>query len=223
MKVVAFERSAQGTSASRRLRHTGKVPGIVYGGGAQPQLIELDHNALIHALQKEKFHSSILDMEVAGRSFQALLRDFQMHPYKQQVMHVDFQRIDPNSKMSMKVPLHYVGAENSQAVKFDKCMINHVLNEVEISCLPKDLPEFIEVDLSHLTKGMTVHVSDLKLPPGVTVLTHGKENPVVATVVVIGGGKDEEPAAAPAAAAPAGKADEKKDEKKADDKKGDKK
>jgi large subunit ribosomal protein L25 len=207
MKVVAFQRSAQGTSASRRLRHSGRVPGIVYGGGHDPSLIELDHNALFFALQKEKFHSSILDMEVEGAAFQALLRDFQMHPYKQQVMHVDFQRIDPNAKLSMKVPLHFVGAENSPAVKLDKAIINHVVNEVEVSCLPKDLPEFIEVDLSQAKKGASITAADLKLPAGVGIVTHGKGNFAIATVVVqeVEEVVAPEAAAAPAAAAKGGK------------------
>jgi large subunit ribosomal protein L25 len=213
MKVVAYERPSQGTSASRRLRHTGKVPGIIYGGGAAPQLIELDHNALYHALQKEKFHSSILDMEVGSSSFQALLRDVQMHPYKRQVMHVDFQRIDPNSTMSMKVPLHFTGEENSPAVKLDKAMINKIVNEVEISCLPKNLPEYIEVDLSHLAKGGSVHAKDLKLPDGVSMVMHGKADMVIATVVTQGAEEPEPeaaPAPAPVAKAPAPRKEEKK-------------
>ena len=117
MKFVAFERAKQGTGASRRLRITGRTPGIVYGGKGEPQLIELDHNALWHALKKEAFHASILDMEVGGQSAQVLLRDVQYHPYKQQVLHIDFQRVDANTKMHKKVPLHYSGEENSPAVK----------------------------------------------------------------------------------------------------------
>ena len=143
MKFVAFERAKQGTGASRRLRITGRTPGIVYGGAGEPQLIELDHNALWHALKKEAFHASILDMELSGKSSQVLLRDVQYHPYKQQVLHIDFQRVDANTKMHKKVPLHYSGEENSPAVKIDQCLINHVMTELEVSCLPKDLPEFI--------------------------------------------------------------------------------
>jgi large subunit ribosomal protein L25 len=202
MKVVATERSLQGTSASRRLRHTGKVPGVVYGAGQPAQMIELDHNNLIHALQKEKFHSSILDVEVGGKAFIALLRDFQMHPYKRQVMHIDFQRVDPSAPLHMKVPFHFVGAENSQAVKFDKQMINQVVHEIEIACLPKDLPEFIEVDLSSMKKGSSIHLNEVKLPQGVSFVSHGKGNPAIATTVSIGGA-DDEPKAADAAAAPA--------------------
>ncbi|MDB5881990.1 MAG: ribosomal protein L protein, partial [Ramlibacter sp.] len=153
MKFVAFERAKQGTGASRRLRNTGRAPGIVYGGEGQPQLIELDHNALFHALKKEAFHSTILDMELGGKDGKVLLRDVQMHPYRQQILHIDFQRVDAKTKLHMKVPFHYTKAEESQAVKFDNCVVNHVMSELDISCLPADLPEFIEVDLSGLKKG----------------------------------------------------------------------
>ncbi len=213
MKFVAFERAKQGTGASRRLRNSGKTPGIVYGGEGQPQLIELDHNALWHALKKETFHSSILEMELAGNTTKVLLRDVHYHPYKQLVQHIDFQRVDAKTKLHMKVPLHYVNAEESQAVKFEHCVVNHVMSEIDISCLPADLPEFIEVDLSGLKKGVSLHLNDIKLPKGVNAVTRGKVNPVLVSVVITGG---EEPAAADAAApaadakadakAPAGKA-----------------
>ncbi|TXI20995.1 MAG: 50S ribosomal protein L25/general stress protein Ctc [Roseateles sp.] len=182
MKFTAFERKLQGTGASRRLRVAGKVPGIVYGAG-EPALIELDHNALYHALKKEAFHSSLLDMELNGTTTQVLLRDFQVHAYKPQVLHVDFQRVDGTTKITKKVPLHFVGEENSVAVKTDKCTVNHVIAELEITCLAQQLPEFIEVDLSGLTLGHSLHVNDLKLPGGVKVVTHGKPNPVIATAV----------------------------------------
>jgi large subunit ribosomal protein L25 len=202
MKFVAFERAKQGTGASRRLRNTGRTPGIVYGGNGQPQLIELDHNALWHALKKEVFHSSILDMELNGQSAQVLLRDVQYHPFKQLVLHIDFQRVDANTKMHKKVPIHYSGEENSPAVKADSCLINHVVTELEISCLPADLPEFIAVDLSALKKGSSLHLNDISLPKGVTAVTHGKQNPVL--VSVVNAAAEEAPAAeAPAAAAAA--------------------
>jgi len=162
MQFVAFERKLQGTGASRRLRFAGKVPGIVYGAG-DPTVIELDHNALYHAMKKEAFHSSILDMEVDGKTTQVLLRDFQMHPYKQQVLHVDFQRVDATTKITKKVPLHFVGEAESPAVKTDKGTVNHVLTQLEITCLAQQLPEFIEVDLSGLTLGHSIHVNDLSL------------------------------------------------------------
>jgi large subunit ribosomal protein L25 len=203
MKFVAFERAMQGTGASRRLRISGRTPGIVYGGTGVPQLIELDHNALWHALKKETFHSTILDMEVAGKDSKVLLRDVQMHPYKPFVQHIDFQRVEANTMLHMKVPFHYTGEENSQAIKFDGCIANHVLTEIDIKCLPANLPEFIAIDLSGLKKGVSLHLDDIKLPDGVTAVTHGKKNPVLVSVVMIGGA---EPAAADAAAAAAGAA-----------------
>lgn len=183
MKFVAFERTKQGTGASRRLRNTGRTPGIVYGGGAQPQAIELDHNALWHALKKEAFHSTILEMELSGQTTKVLLRDVQYHPYKPLVQHVDFQRVDANTRMNMKVPLHYKGEESSDAVKLDHCLVNHIINELEVNGLPADLPEFIEIDLSGLKKGMSLHLKDIKLPKGVKAVTHGQPNPVLVSVV----------------------------------------
>ncbi len=206
MKFVAFERQLQGTGASRRLRISGKVPGIVFGAG-EPTMIELDHNALFFALKKEAFHSSILEMELAGAQQKVLLRDFQMHPWKQQVLHVDFQRVDNTTKITKKVPLHFVGEAESVAVKTDKCTVSHIVTELEITCLAVQLPEFIEVDLSGLTKGHSVHVNDIKLPAGVKVVTHGKPNPVIATPVEP---KAEEVIVAAAAPAPAKGKDAKK-------------
>ncbi|MCJ0765314.1 50S ribosomal protein L25/general stress protein Ctc [Variovorax terrae] len=203
MKFVAFERAKQGTGASRRLRNTGKTPGIVYGGEGQPQLIELDHNALWHALKKEAFHSSILDMELDGKAAKVLLRDVQFHPFKQLVLHIDFQRVDAKTKLHMKVPLHYVNAEESQAVKFEHCVVNHVVAELEVSCLPADLPEFITVDLSGLKKGTSLHLNDITLPKGVAAVTRGKENPVLVSVVATVAEEAPAPAAAAPAAAPA--------------------
>jgi large subunit ribosomal protein L25 len=207
MKFVAFERAKQGTGASRRLRNTGRAPGIVYGGEGQPQLIELDHNALWYALKKEAFHATILDMEVDGKASKVLLRDVQYHPFRPQVIHVDFQRVDAKTRLHMKAPLHYVKAEESQAVKFESCVVNHVMSEIDITCLPADLPEFIEVDLSGLKKGMSLHLNDIQLPKGVTAVTRGKPNPVLVSVVVTGGGEEAaeggEGAAAPAADAKA--------------------
>ncbi len=212
MKFVAFERSLQGTGASRRLRITGRTPGIVYGGVDQPAMIELDHNALWHALKKEAFHASVLDMELNGQANKVLLRNVQMHPFKQLILHVDFQRVDANTKLHMKVPLHYSGDENSPAVKTDGCIANHVITEIEVLCLPSDLPEFIAVDLSGLKKGSSLHLNDIVLPKGVTVVTHGKVNPVLVSVVQVAGAEVvAEPAAAadgkaPAAKTPAAKA-----------------
>ena len=202
MKFVAFERAKQGTGASRRLRITGRTPGIVYGGTGEPLLIELDHNALFHAIKKEAFHASILEMELGGKEQEVLLRDFQMHPYKQQILHIDFQRVEATTKLHMKVPLHYSGDENSPAIKTEGCIANHVVTEIEVLCLPSDLPEFIAVDLSGLKKGTSLHLADITLPKGVTAVSRGNKNPVLVSVVVVAGA--EVPAAeAAAAAAPA--------------------
>ena len=184
IEFSAFARTTEGRGASRRMRRAGKAPGIVYGGTAAPQPIELDHNALFHALRNEAFHASILTMSLAGTVSKVLLRDVQMHPFKNEILHVDFQRVDENRKIHMKVPLHFTNAENSPAVKVSGAIVSHVLTELDISCLPKDLPEFIEVDLSTLDVGKPVHVSAVKLPAGVTVVTRGKLDPVVAAAVV---------------------------------------
>jgi len=206
MKFVAFERAKQGTGASRRLRSTGRTPGIVYGGAAETSLIEIDHNALWHAIKKEAFHASVLDMELAGKEHKVLLRDVQMHPFKQLILHIDFQRVDENTKLHMKVPLHFSGEENSPAIKTDGCLANHVVTEIEVLCLPKDLPEFIAVDLSGLKKGASLHLADIVLPKGVSAVTHGKNNPVIVSVVVIAAPAEAPAADAAAAPAAAGKA-----------------
>jgi len=186
MKVVATSRQEQGSGASRRLRRAGQVPGIVYGGSATPANIQIEHNPLWHAMQKEAFHSSILDIEIDGKSEKVLLRDFQTHAYKQQILHIDFQRVDATHKIHVRVPLHFHGEENSPAIKLSGGLISHVITELDITCLPGNLPEFISVDLSGLEAGKSIHVSDIALPEGVTPVSH--ENPVVVTVVVKGGG-----------------------------------
>jgi len=204
MKVIAFKRELQGTGASRRLRIAGQTPGIVYGGTAAPVTISLDHNALYHALKKEAFHSSILDLEIDGVSQQVLLRDFQVHAFKQLVLHADFQRIDANQKIHMKVALHFANADVSPAVKLHAATISHVMTEIEVSCLPGHLPEFITVDLANIDVGHSLHVNDLVLPEGVTVIAHGN-NQTVATASIPAGhvSADAAPAADAAAAAPA--------------------
>ncbi|MEJ0002696.1 MAG: 50S ribosomal protein L25/general stress protein Ctc [Pararobbsia sp.] len=204
MKVVAFERSQQGTGASRRLRNAGKTPAIVYGATGEPKLIELDHNALFHALKKEAFHSSILDLEIAGKSEPVLLRDVQYHPWKQIILHVDFQRVDPSKKLHTKVPLHFMNQEASKAVKFGGAVLTHVMNEVEVACLPGNLPEFIEVDLAEVEIGKSLHVKDLKLPQGVELSQHlDQENPVFLSVTVPAAVVSEEGATPAEGAAPA--------------------
>jgi large subunit ribosomal protein L25 len=204
MKLVAFERAKQGTGASRRLRITGRTPGIVYGGATAPQLIEVDHNALWHALKKEAFHSSILDMDIAGTEQKVLLRDVQVHPFKQLVLHIDFQRVDATTKLHMKVPLHFVGDDQSVAIKSEGCIANHVVSEIDVLCLPSDLPEFIKVDLSGLKKGSSLHLQDIPMPKGVKAITHGSDkNPVVVSVVVVAAVEAPAAEAAPAADAAA--------------------
>ena len=199
-EISANQREAQGTGASRRLRRTGKVPGIVYGGNEGPVNIELDHKALFQHLRNEKFHASILTLRLGSASQQVLLRAVNMHPFKLQVQHVDFQRVVKDKKIHMNVPLHFVNAENSPGVKEQGGIVNHVLNELDIVCFPDDLPEYIEIDLSNLTVGHSMHVRDLTFPKGVELALHKDENPVVATVVIPSLITEEEEAAAAAAA-----------------------
>ena len=204
MKITATTRTLQGTGASRRMRNTGKTPGILYGGTVKPTMIELEHNSLFHALEKENFHASILEIEIDGKVEKALLRDYQMHPFKPLVLHIDFQRVDPNQPIHMKVPLHFVGSENSPAVKISKGIVNHPINELLVSCLPADLPESITVDLSGLVAGKSLHISDLVLPKGVSAVIRGTgSDPVVASAVLPGGKKEEEETPVAAAATPA--------------------
>ena len=211
LEFTAFARTTEGRGASRRMRRAGKAPGIVYGGPAAPQPIELDHNALFHALRNEAFHASILVMNLDGSATKVLLRDVQMHPFRNEILHVDFQRVDEDRKIHIKVPLHFTNAESSPAVKMSGAIVSHVLAELDINCLPRDLPEFIEVDLSALDVGKPVHVSALALPSGVAVVTRGKLDPVVAAAVVPKAHVEETAEAAPtadaaAAAAPAAEA-----------------
>ena len=206
MKVVATTRNTQGSGASRRLRRTGKVPGILYGGNAEPTAIEIEHNPLYHSLRVEAFHSSILDMEIDGRAERVLLRDVQWHAYRQQVMHIDFQRVAADQKIHVKVPLHFVNQDVSPAVKLSAAIVSHVLTVIDVSCLPGDLPSFIEVDLANLEVGKTVHVSDVVVPKGVSPV--GGANPALVTATQPVAAEEEKPAAAPAPAAA------KKDDKK---------
>jgi large subunit ribosomal protein L25 len=198
-EINAKKREVQGSSASRRLLRAGRVPGILYGGSTAPQMIEFDHNELYQALRKEAFHASVINMNIDGAKEMCLLRDVQMHAYKLIIKHVDFQRVDATHMIHQKVPLHFVNAEIAPGVKLSGGMVTHVFTEIDIKCLPKDLPEFIEVDLKDLTAGQSIHISQLKLPAGVVVVHHGEGDPVVAGVVVRGGGaaSDEAADAAP--------------------------
>jgi large subunit ribosomal protein L25 len=182
--IKAEPRKLQGTGASRRLRRTDKVPGILYGGGKDATPIELDHKDLFFKLRQEAFHASILDMEVGSEKSQVLLRDYQMHPFQQRVLHADFQRVAADKKIHMKVPLHFINAEVSPGVKVAGGLVQHVMNELELRCLPKDLPEFITVDLANLQAGHSLHLSSLTLPPGVEAIVPKGEDPTVATVVI---------------------------------------
>ncbi|BBO19614.1 MAG: 50S ribosomal protein L25 [Rhodocyclaceae bacterium] len=201
IEINANKRELQGTGASRRLRRAGKVPGILYGGETAAQPIEVDHNALFHSLRQEAFHASILTMNLDGQKQQVLLRDYQMHAYKPQVLHIDFQRVAADRKIHMKVPLHFVNADIAPGVKLQGGVVSHVLNELNISCLPADLPEFIEVDMKDVSVGHSIHVKDIGLPKGVEAMLHRNENPVVATITVPRGTTEAELAAGEQAAA----------------------
>ena len=203
IELSAQKRVTQGTGASRRLRLSGKVPGIIYGGDRDAVNIELDHKDLYQNLSREAFHASILTLDLGGAKEQVLLRAVNMHPFKPQVQHIDFQRVSKDKKIHMKVPLHFANAEKSPGVKDQGGVASHVLNELDITCFPDDLPEFIEVDLGSLTVGRSIHVRDLALPKGVEAVLHRNENPVVATIIVPAlMTEEEEEAAAAAAVAP---------------------
>jgi large subunit ribosomal protein L25 len=202
IEISARKREAQGTGASRRLRRMGRVPGIVYGGDKDAVTIELDHKALFQSLRNEKFHASILTLALDGTKEQVLLRAVNMHPFKFQVQHIDFQRVSADKKIHMKVPLHFVNAEKSPGVKEQGGVVNHVMNELDIVCFPADLPEYIEIDLGNLAVGHSLHIREVTLPKGVELTLHKDENPVVATVVVPAQITEEEEAAAAAVVAP---------------------
>ena len=212
--LKATGRKVEGKGASRRLRHAASIPAIVYGGKAEPKAIQLDHEKIWLAQQNEWFYSSILNLDIDGKVEQVLLRDMQRHPFKQIIMHLDFQRVDLNAALKASVPLHFIGQEGSPAGKAADVVITHELNEVTVSCLPKDLPEFIEIDLSKLAVGDIVHLSDIKLPAGVELpeLKLGKEHDVAVVIAKHGRVESEETAEAPSADVPATKA-AKKDEK----------
>ncbi|MDX9707653.1 MAG: 50S ribosomal protein L25/general stress protein Ctc [Azospira sp.] len=197
-ELTAKKRTDQGSGASRRLRRAGRVPAVVYGGGEAAQAIELDHNTMLLNLRKEAFHASVLTLDIDGKKEPVLLRDSQMHPYKPIVLHVDFHRVDPKQKLHQKVPLHFINADIAPGVKLSGGLVSHALNELDVTCLPANLPEFIEVDLKELKVGQSIHVKDLTLPKGVSVLAHGQDtNPVLVSIIAKkgGGGDAEAPAA----------------------------
>ena len=190
-EVIANARTVQGSGASRRLRRAGTVPGIVYGGNAAPIAIETDHNDLLLKLKKEAFHSSIINLVIDGKKEQVLLRDTQVHAYKPLVLHIDFQRVDATHELHIKVPLHFVNEDTAPGVKLGGGLVNHVMTELEIQCLAKDLPEFIEVDVGALKIGENLHASQLKLPKGVKAVMHGADDPIVVGIVGKGGSAEE--------------------------------
>ena len=199
-ELNAQARTLQGSGASRRLRHAKKVPGIVYGGAAAPEMIEMDHNELILALRKEAFHSSVISLTVDGKAQTVLLRDVQRHAYKALVLHADFQRVDTTHAVHQKVPLHFINADVAPGVKLNGGLVAHAMNEVEVTCLPQDLPTFIEVDLKDLQSGQSLHVSQLVFPQGVKPVVHGSDDPVVVTITAKKAAADStEDEAAPAA------------------------
>jgi large subunit ribosomal protein L25 len=200
-EINAQARTLQGSGASRRLRRAGKVPAIIYGGEAAPQAIEIDHNELLINLKKEAFHASILNIVLDGKKQQVLLRDTQRHAFKPLILHVDFQRVDATHELHIKVPLHFVNEETAPGVKLSGGLVNHVITELDVHCLPKDLPAFIEVDLAALNVGDTIHLSQIKLPKGVKLVQHSADDSVVVGVVGKGGGSEEAEAAEGEAAA----------------------
>jgi large subunit ribosomal protein L25 len=195
MKINAEVRSVQGTGASRRLRRAGKVPAVVYGAQEGADMIELDHKETLMQLKKEAFHASILDMSLGGKSQKVLLRDYQMHPWKMEVLHVDFQRVSAKEKITMRVPLHFINEENAPSVKLGGGVVNHIESDVEVICLPGDLPEFIEVDCGALEIGESISLSQLNLPSGVESAhlgRGGEDLGLVAIQKARGGSADEE-------------------------------
>lgn len=198
-EVLAHTRTVRGTGHSRRLRRAGRVPGIVYGGDRPPVAIELDHRALIRQLADERFHASILTLNIDGQTEPVLLRAFHMHPVRPLVQHVDFQRVSKDKKIHVKVPLHFINADRAPGVKEQGGIANHVMNEIDVRCLPDDLPEYIEVDMGAMRVGDSIHARDLAYPKGVEPVLHRGENPVVATIIVPALVTEEEEAAAAAA------------------------
>ena len=197
-ELVAEFRETQGKGASRRLRHEGKVPAILYGGHSEARKLSLSHQKLLIMLDNERFYSTILSLKVGDQTQNAILKDVQRHPYKNAIVHIDFQRVEDNQMIRMSIPLHFTGAAVAPGVKTQGGMVSHMRTEVEVSCLPKDLPAFLEVDLSGLSLNESIHLSQLALPPGVELMALAKED---AAVAAIHSPRAEEPDPAAAAAA----------------------
>ena len=207
-EIPAALRKDEGKGASRRLRRSGQVPAILYGSKEPPVSLQFHHNTVLLASNNEWFYSAILDLNIDGKTQKVLLRDLQRHPFKPQILHLDFQRVSENEAIRVRVPLHFANQATSPAGKTAGVVITHELNEVTVSCLPKDLPEFIEVDLGELKIGDIVHLSDIKLPAGVTIpeLRLGKEHDLAVAIAKMARGEEEPAPAAAAEAAPAAKA-----------------
>ena len=202
--IKASKREGQGTGASRRLRRAGSVPGVVYGADKDAVSIQLDHKDLFLQFRHEAFHASILSLDLEGKKEQVLLRDYQMHPVRNQIQHIDFQRVSATEKIHVKVPLHFINADAGPGVKLGGGIVTHILTEADISCLAKDLPEFIEVDLGAMEVGQTVHLSEVKLPKGVEFvqLAHGNDAAVASVTKprgAVGAEAEAEESAEPAA------------------------
>lgn len=178
-EVVALPRASKGTGASRRLRRQGQVPAIVYGGHAEPEMVSVSHNELLKHLEHEAFYSHLLDLQIADRTVKVVLKDLQRHPAKPFIQHVDFMRVTQDEKIRMVVPLHFINEERAKGVKLGG-QVSHTINEIEISCLPKDLPEFIALDMTNVDVGQIIHLSEIPLPEGVS-LAHAPDpdEPVV--------------------------------------------
>ena len=205
ISINAVKRDVKGTGASRRARRAGNVPGVVYGGGKDAVNLEMNHKELFLQFRHEAFHASILDLILDGKKESVLLRDYQMHPVRNTIQHIDFQRVSATEKIHVKVPFHYINADIAPGVKLGGGIVAHILTEAEVSCLPKDLPEFVEVDLAGLEMGNSVHLSQITLAKGVefVALAHGNDAAVAAIAKTRGGISDdaEDAPAAPAAAA----------------------
>lgn len=186
-ELTGEKREGKGSSSSRRLRREGRVPAVLYGGAKGSVMLTFDHDAIHHHLENEAFHTSILTVTVDGEADQAILRDVQMHPYKPKVLHMDLQRISATEKLHMEVPIHLVGEDVAPGVKLQGGIVSRLMAEVDISCLPHQLPEFLTVDISQLNIGDSVHLSDIPLPEGVTITTlaHGGEDLAVATITTV--------------------------------------
>ncbi len=202
-ELNAEPRESKGTGASRRLRNTGKIPAVIYGANKEPVMLALDHDALFHAVKNESFYTSILTVNIGGEKQQAVLRDIQMHPFKPRIQHLDLQRISATEKLHMHVPLHFINQEVAPGVKLQGGIVAHLMSEVDVTCLPHQLPEFLTIDLSNLNLGQSIHLSDIPLPEGVTItsIAHGGDNLAVATITVVRAAIEAEAEAAAAAAA----------------------